>query len=293
MARKSVLVIDDDDAIIKLFELIGRRMDIHTVTAPNGAEGFNKFKNQEFDLVVTDLDLPKMNGVELIQKVQADAKKAKTEFIVVTAALAIFQPKLKDLKNVTVLEKPIKVKQIQDIYRKKLGACLIDEKVMELEELKEKLSNGFKLASTILLDWTTKDRPKVKDIVDVQTEEFFKFNFGLFYPSLIGGNPLILIFLFDKSLAKTIKDNILKKTDLQTSDTPIITGTLRKLMYSFLKKLLENAGFGLNKDTCRHNPIIGSNNKLTKYQINPKSKIMTVTANNKYGTLTMHVIKEI
>ncbi|MEA2074080.1 MAG: response regulator [Campylobacterota bacterium] len=40
------------------------------VTAVDGEDGWNKYNSQEFDLVMTDINMPKMNGLELIAKIR-------------------------------------------------------------------------------------------------------------------------------------------------------------------------------------------------------------------------------
>ena len=161
---KSILIIDDDDAIIKLFELIGRRMNLKILTSRDGSDAYTKFKNQTFDLVLTDLDLPKINGLEFIKKVRREPSLSNYPFIIITAKLSIFKNEIKKMPNLTIIEKPLKINVIQDIFRKLLDACLKEEEILELNEVEERIQQGFKVSSSILLDFTTKDRPKVSKL---------------------------------------------------------------------------------------------------------------------------------
>ena len=44
MSIKDILIIDDDPAIIKLFELVAKKLDIRIISAKDGVEGLKKFK---------------------------------------------------------------------------------------------------------------------------------------------------------------------------------------------------------------------------------------------------------
>jgi two-component system, chemotaxis family, sensor histidine kinase and response regulator WspE len=64
--RKKILVIDDSITVReterKLLENQGYLVD----TAVNGADGWNTLQLNTYDLVITDIDMPRMNGIELV-----------------------------------------------------------------------------------------------------------------------------------------------------------------------------------------------------------------------------------
>jgi len=67
----SVLYVEDDKVIMKqiksfLFKLFGR-VDI----ALNGEDGLIKFKDNKYDLIITDITMPVMNGIEMIKEIKA------------------------------------------------------------------------------------------------------------------------------------------------------------------------------------------------------------------------------
>jgi two-component system, chemotaxis family, chemotaxis protein CheY len=66
--NKNILIIDDDPAMIKLFELIAKKSGLNVVSAADGAEGLRKLNQQDFLLVITDLKMPSMNGIEFIKQ---------------------------------------------------------------------------------------------------------------------------------------------------------------------------------------------------------------------------------
>jgi DNA-binding response OmpR family regulator len=114
--NKWVLVVDDDRDIC---EAIGDALEaegIKYIFAYDGSEALSKFNRQEFDLIITDLNMPKANGIKLISQVNKinKAKKLKkdTNFIVISGDLSIFADYLDKLDNVEVLPKPFSLETL-------------------------------------------------------------------------------------------------------------------------------------------------------------------------------------
>ncbi|MEP0918787.1 hybrid sensor histidine kinase/response regulator [Leptolyngbya sp. DQ-M1] len=82
--KKRILVVDDSITVReverKLLEKQGYQVDV----AIDGMEGWNAVRNQTYDLVITDIDMPRMNGIELIQQVKASPHLRSTPVIVVS-----------------------------------------------------------------------------------------------------------------------------------------------------------------------------------------------------------------
>ncbi|MGW7064769.1 response regulator [Streptomyces sp. NPDC054904] len=69
MAKK-ILLVDDSEAERASVALFLRREGFETIEAGDGAEGLEKAKNETFDLVIADMSLPLMNGLELIRELR-------------------------------------------------------------------------------------------------------------------------------------------------------------------------------------------------------------------------------
>lgn len=84
-ARKIILA--DDDAIMR--ELASSKLldaGYHVVVACNGAEALTLLKNEGADLVISDLDMPVMNGFELTEAIRSDKALGETPVMVITAS---------------------------------------------------------------------------------------------------------------------------------------------------------------------------------------------------------------
>jgi CheY-like chemotaxis protein len=67
---KSILVVDDNELLRRLTCDILREEGYRAVPASNAAEALRAFEEQEFDLLVTDFQMPGMSGIELARAVR-------------------------------------------------------------------------------------------------------------------------------------------------------------------------------------------------------------------------------
>ena len=67
---KRILVVDDERQIIRMLRASLQSSGYEVLTASNGIEGMEKFESGRPDLIVTDLAMPEMNGLELTQAVR-------------------------------------------------------------------------------------------------------------------------------------------------------------------------------------------------------------------------------
>jgi len=71
-----VLVVDDSKTMLRIITNVLKRLSITDIqTGLDGLEGWELFKNNDFDIVLTDINMPNMNGLELlkaIRKVDSD-----------------------------------------------------------------------------------------------------------------------------------------------------------------------------------------------------------------------------
>jgi len=66
-----VLLIDDDEAVRSVSALLLQRAGMNVTTASDGEAGWDAAVRQTFDLIVTDNDMPKLRGLDLIQRLRA------------------------------------------------------------------------------------------------------------------------------------------------------------------------------------------------------------------------------
>jgi two-component system chemotaxis sensor kinase CheA len=82
---KSILVVEDSITSRTLLKTILETAGYAVRTAVDGADGFATLKTGDFDLVVSDVDMPRLNGFDLTAKIRADRQLADLPVALVTA----------------------------------------------------------------------------------------------------------------------------------------------------------------------------------------------------------------
>ena len=87
-SSKTALLIEDNEMNIKLFSLLLRRTKISFDIATDGEMAVEMFKKNHYDIILTDIHIPKLRGYEVagIIRKDEDASKAKTPIIALTAS---------------------------------------------------------------------------------------------------------------------------------------------------------------------------------------------------------------
>ncbi|MDQ1272408.1 MAG: hypothetical protein QG591_1038 [Planctomycetota bacterium] len=72
---KTILVVDDDKYHLLLYKQELSLEGYNIVTAKDGCEALKKVKDHSPDLIVLDINMPKMNGIELMGRILSEHKK--------------------------------------------------------------------------------------------------------------------------------------------------------------------------------------------------------------------------
>ena len=81
--QKTILAVDDEPHMLRLLEISLRQAGYRPVVATNGQEALQAIKKHTIDLVVSDLHMPSMNGLDLLKNLRQDNENLP--FIMVTA----------------------------------------------------------------------------------------------------------------------------------------------------------------------------------------------------------------
>lgn len=110
MSPKKIVVVDDDEMIRKTFFLILQKKYL-VYLAKDSKEALERFKNAEIDLIIADLKLPHINGVELISKFRKMGYKGEVIMISAYPDL-INKKKLNRLSIANFFVKPLDLKAL-------------------------------------------------------------------------------------------------------------------------------------------------------------------------------------
>ena len=84
-SRYSVLIVDDIPVNIVLLKTMLARTNVRILTAVNGEDALNMIRTSKPDLVLLDIQMPIMNGLEVLQEIKSDPQLKSTVVIVVSA----------------------------------------------------------------------------------------------------------------------------------------------------------------------------------------------------------------
>lgn len=119
---KRILVVDDERSLrVMLEDLLS--YDYEVTLASNGLEAKNLLNNASFDLLITDLVMPEMNGIELVMAIQKNHPKLK--IIAMSGGGGItgrfdYLPVAELIGAEKILRKPFKLSEMTDAVRQTL-----------------------------------------------------------------------------------------------------------------------------------------------------------------------------
>ncbi len=120
--RQRILVVEDDAAIRRLNTEILTQSGYHVDAAEDGAAAWDALQKNNYDLLVTDNDMPKVTGVELLQKVQAAGMALPV--IMATGAAPEFNDHGSRQPDATLL-KPYTFHELVSAVKEVLGAASV------------------------------------------------------------------------------------------------------------------------------------------------------------------------
>ena len=106
--KKRVLLCDDDEQILQTVEFALKRAGFQVLAARDGNQAWKLFEEQPPDVLVTDYRMPRMNGLELVQRIRDTEETAHVPVVMITAASHDIsqQIKLKALQISAIVAKP-------------------------------------------------------------------------------------------------------------------------------------------------------------------------------------------
>lgn len=113
---KKILIVDDEETLTySLYQtFIMSENNYEVVTASSGEEAINKLTDSKYDLVITDIKMPGMDGLELLLNIKAKYKE--TEVIVMTAYGSTEKKEEALQKGASFyIEKPFEIKEIKQL----------------------------------------------------------------------------------------------------------------------------------------------------------------------------------
>jgi len=116
----NILVVDDEPVVIKSCETILKAEGYHVESATNGKEAITTLRQKDYDLVITDLKMPEVDGIELIKWLRSS--KPETGIVVITGYPS--QETIKDTLDMGIIDylpKPFTPSILLDVTAKAMS----------------------------------------------------------------------------------------------------------------------------------------------------------------------------
>ncbi|MDH3998390.1 MAG: response regulator [Desulfuromonadales bacterium] len=81
---KNIMIVDDSDTVRQVLQLTLDSAGYGVIEAADGAEAMKKLADQTIDLMITDLNMPEMDGLELIERVRQHDQYRFTPIVMLT-----------------------------------------------------------------------------------------------------------------------------------------------------------------------------------------------------------------
>jgi len=124
MAKK-ILVIDDEELVTKSLQKLLGREGYNVTVVKSGAEAVEKVKETDFNLIVSDVRMPELDGVETIKQIRDYFKKANKklipEILITGYADAVKYQEATDLKVADYIYKPFDTAEFIGVIKENLS----------------------------------------------------------------------------------------------------------------------------------------------------------------------------
>lgn len=126
--KEKILVIDDDESIRQTLTNFLKRLNYSVITAENGNAGFEMLKKYSPDLIISDIRMPGLSGLELLKKIKEVDINSKV--ILITAHDDI-QTTIESIQNgaYDYFEKPLDVEKLKIVVQRALESKSLSERI--------------------------------------------------------------------------------------------------------------------------------------------------------------------
>jgi PleD family two-component response regulator len=128
------LVVDDDESIVELLSEVCRSLGTEVITASDGAEALEQLRQVGADIVLLDLDMPRMDGFSLLERLRQESLLPQPSVVVVTAAAdAAGKLRCAELGAIDHVDKPFRVADLRRRIGRVLAVTDLEKRLREAE----------------------------------------------------------------------------------------------------------------------------------------------------------------
>jgi len=119
MKKKKALIIEDEKGVASLFSDILKSNNFEVEIAKDGTEGYNLLKEKDYDLVISDIKMPHLNGKSLYQKIKEE-KLIDPKKVILTSGDVLGHETIQFIRGerINFLIKPFKIKELLSLIKR-------------------------------------------------------------------------------------------------------------------------------------------------------------------------------
>lgn len=111
------LIVDDNWYNRDIFRMALETAGYKVTQSGDGADGLGKLEAQSYDLLILDLQMPKLGGTEVLKRLKTDPRHENMRIVIVTANPHMATDELEAMVDFVML-KPINVMKFSDFVRR-------------------------------------------------------------------------------------------------------------------------------------------------------------------------------
>jgi CheY-like chemotaxis protein len=122
MSEGRILIVEDNMDTYQLMRFVLERNGYITLLAMNGRDGMNAARKQKPDLILMDISMPEMDGLEAARRIRQDPVSASIPMIAVTAhALPGDRQRALEAGCIDYITKPINLTELVEVVNRTFG----------------------------------------------------------------------------------------------------------------------------------------------------------------------------
>ncbi|HPE55904.1 MAG TPA: response regulator [Bacteroidales bacterium] len=139
----SVLFVEDEELLRAIYERILNKLVSKLYIAPNGKEGLDAYNTYHPDLIITDIMMPVMDGLEMVQNIRQVDDDVRLVILSAYGEAEYFMDAIKIGVN-SFLLKPVETKKLTSLVHELANGILLERKVKEQERQRKQAEENLR-----------------------------------------------------------------------------------------------------------------------------------------------------
>jgi DNA-binding NtrC family response regulator len=169
-----ILVVEDSKPLREMLVHVLKDEQTHADSAKDGKEALDRYYNAPYDLIITDLNMPELTGIELIKKIRE--QDDLVEFIIITG-YASLESAVEAIKAgaFDYIVKPFKVEELKVAVRNVRDKVILKKKnKLLMEKLRSFYEEIDRYKYTKVTSWTEKIIKEIENLNRLRQEGLLK-----------------------------------------------------------------------------------------------------------------------